>query len=59
MERLPSSLSIALWLAGSLWIVGLVAYMGDAPGELVAMTLIAGLIAGCFELRAAARRDRL
>jgi hypothetical protein len=58
MERLPSSLSIALWLTGSLWIVGFIAYLGDAPGEFVIATLIAGLIAGAFELRAANRRAR-
>ena len=56
MERLPSSLSIALWLVGTLWIVGLVAYLGGAPGELVIATLVAGLIAGCLELRAAHRK---
>jgi hypothetical protein len=56
MERLPSSLSIALWLVGTLWIVGFIAYLGGAPGELVIATLVAGLIAGCLELRAANRK---
>jgi hypothetical protein len=56
MERLPGSLSIALWLVGSLWIVGFIAYLGDAPGELVIATMLAGLIAGGFELRAATTR---
>jgi hypothetical protein len=56
MEKLPNCLSIALWLAGSLWIVGLIAYLGDAPGAIVLSTLIAGLVAGGMELRAAARR---
>jgi hypothetical protein len=56
MERLPVSLSIALWLVGSLWIVGFVAYLGDAPGELVIATLFSGLVAAALELRAATRR---
>ena len=56
MQRLPNSLSIALWLVGSLWIIGLIAYLGDAPGELVIATLVAGLVAGGFELRASSRR---
>jgi hypothetical protein len=58
MARLPNSLSIALWLTGSLWIVGLIAYLGDATGYLVAATLIAGLIAGGLELSTATRRER-
>jgi hypothetical protein len=58
MERIPGSLSIAIFLAGSLWIVGLIAYLADAPGELVIATLIAGLIAACLELRATNRRAR-
>ena len=56
MARVPNSLSIAVWLTGSLWIVGWIAYLADAPGSLVATTLVAGLIAGGFELGAATRR---
>jgi hypothetical protein len=56
MEGFPDSFSIALWLVGSLWIVGFIAYLGDAPGELVIATLLAGLVAGGIELRAANRR---
>jgi hypothetical protein len=44
------------FLVGSLWIVGFIAYLGDAPGELVIATLLAGLVAGGIELRAANRR---
>jgi hypothetical protein len=58
MERIPGSLSIAIWLVGSLWIVGFIAYLGDAPGELVIATFIAGLITACLELRAANRKAR-
>jgi hypothetical protein len=56
MERLPNSLLVALWLAGSLWIVGFIAYLDDAPGELVLATFVAGLIAGVLELKAANRK---
>jgi hypothetical protein len=33
-----------------------VAYLCEAPGELVIASLVAGLIAACFELRAAIQR---
>ena len=56
MAGLPNFLAIALWLVGSIWIVGLIAYLGDAPGSLVAATLAAGLIAGGLELWAETRR---
>ena len=56
MERLPGSLSIAFWLVGALWIVGVIAWLRDAPGELVMATSVAGLIAGCLELGAENRR---
>ena len=36
------SLSIAFWLTGSIWIVGFIAYLGDAPVELVIPTLFVG-----------------
>ena len=58
MVRLPNSLSIALWLVGSLWVVGLIAYLGDAPGSLVVATFAAGLVAGGLELWTATRRAR-
>jgi hypothetical protein len=56
MERLPVSLSIALWLVGSLWIIGLIAYLGDAPSPLVAATFVVGLVAGALEWWVATRR---
>ncbi len=58
MDKLPDSLSIALWLVGSLWIVGFIAYLGDAPGELVIAALVVGLVAGGVELWAANRKAR-
>jgi len=57
MDSLPHSLSIAVWLTGSLWIVGLIGYLGDAPTELVIATFFFGLVAGACELRAANRKS--
>lgn len=56
MGKLPNSLSIAIWLVGSLWIVGYIAYLGDAPGEIVLATFVMGLVAGAIELAAAKSR---
>ncbi|KJC39328.1 hypothetical protein UP09_26165 [Bradyrhizobium sp. LTSP885] len=52
MTGLPDSLSIALWLVGSIWLVGIVAWLGDAPGELVVATFVVGLLTGVVEWRA-------
>ena len=52
MTGLPGSLSIALWLVGSIWLVGIVAWLGDAPGELVVATFVVGLLTGVAEWRA-------
>ncbi|GLK73785.1 hypothetical protein GCM10017643_39030 [Ancylobacter dichloromethanicus] len=56
MGKLPNSLSIAIWLVGSLWIVGYIAYLSDAPGEIVLATFVMGLVAGAIELAAAKSR---
>jgi len=45
MTRLPSSLSIALWFTGSIWVVGMLAYAFDAPIEIVLATFAIGLSA--------------
>jgi len=52
MTGLPGSLSIALSLVGSIWLVGVVALLVGAPGELVAATFVLGLVAGFVEWRA-------
>jgi hypothetical protein len=49
MTGLPASLSIALWLVGSLWLLALLAYVFGAPQEIVYAALALGLIAGAFE----------
>ncbi|MBS0549428.1 MAG: hypothetical protein JSR24_16860 [Proteobacteria bacterium] len=57
MAKLPDSLSIALWIVGSTWLVALLALAFDVSTEIVEMTLIVGLGAGLSEwlLR---RRDK-
>lgn len=57
MAKLPDSLSIALWIVGSTWLVALSALAFDVSGEIVWMALVVGLGAGLSEwlLR---RRDR-
>ncbi|MCS3453202.1 MULTISPECIES: hypothetical protein [Bradyrhizobium] len=52
MTGLPGSLSIALSLVGSIWLVGVVALLVDAPGELVAAAFVFGVLAGFVEWRA-------
>ena len=49
MTGLPTSLSIALWLTGSMWVVGMLAYTFDAPVEIVFATFIIGLVGGVAE----------
>jgi hypothetical protein len=56
MARLPTSLSIALWLVGSTWLVALLAHVFDAPREIVFVTLIFGFIYGVAEWLALRRR---
>lgn len=51
MMGLPGSLSIALSLVGSIWLVGVVAMLVGAPGELVAATFVIGLVTGVAEWR--------
>ena len=49
MARLPNSLSIAIWLVGSTWAVAILAYVFDAPHEIVYAALAFGLVAGIIE----------
>jgi len=57
MTGLPGSLSIALSLVGSIWLVGVVALLVDAPGELVAATFVVGLVTGIAEWRGMIRKS--
>jgi hypothetical protein len=49
MAKLPPSLSIALWIVGSIWLVAIVAHIFDAPHEIVYAALAFGLLAGVAE----------
>ncbi|MGY4316236.1 hypothetical protein [Bradyrhizobium sp. JR3.5] len=51
MTGLPGSLSIALSLVGSIWLVGVVALLAGALGELIAATFVVGLVTGVAEWR--------
>jgi hypothetical protein len=55
-SKLPPSLSIALWLIGSIWLVALLAHVFDAPREIVFAALIFGLFSGAAEWLALRRR---
>jgi hypothetical protein len=46
---LPASLSIALWLVGSLWVVAIAAHLFGAPREIVHAAFAFGLAAGLLE----------
>jgi hypothetical protein len=48
-SSLPASLSIALWLVGSLWAVAIAAHIFDAPREIVHAAFAFGLVAGLVE----------
>jgi hypothetical protein len=49
MTGLPSSLSIAVWLVGSIWLVAVVGRVLGAPAEIVEIAFGAGIIAGVVE----------
>jgi len=49
MARLPASLSIAIWLVGSIWAVAILAHVFDAQHEIVYAALAFGLLAAIIE----------
>lgn len=51
MADLPQSLSIAVSLVGAIWLVGVVALLAGAPGELVVAAFVVGLVTGIVEWR--------
>ena len=59
MTGLPSSLSIALWFTGSIWVVGILAYAFDAPVEVVPATVVIGLVGGIAEVAHSQRSPTL
>jgi hypothetical protein len=58
MAGLPTSLSIAFWLVGSIWLVAILAHVFDAPQQIVHATLAFGAVAGLVEWLAARRNNR-
>ena len=58
MAELPTSLSIALWLVGSIWLVAIVGHLAGAPREIVYIALALGSLAGLAEWLAFERRGR-
>jgi hypothetical protein len=49
MDRLPNSLSIALWVVGSCWFVAIVAYVFDGTRELIIPLVAFGALTGVAE----------
>ena len=52
------SLSIAIWLIGSLWAVAILAHVFDAPHEITYAALAFGLLAGIIEWLALKENNR-
>lgn len=49
MDRLPESLSIALWIAGACWAIAIIAYALDAPPDWIIPLFMLGLLTGLAE----------
>jgi len=49
MERLPESLSIALWMVGSCWALAILAYVFGASTEWILPLFMLGLLTGIAE----------
>lgn len=49
MTGLPTSLSIALWVVGAAWGVGILGLILDAPGEIVLGSCALGVAGGVYE----------
>jgi len=49
MERIPHSLSIALWVAGSCWFLAILAYIFDGPRDLILPLVALGILTGVAE----------
>jgi hypothetical protein len=58
MAGLPTSLSIAVWLTGSIWLVAIVGRVLGAPTGIVYVTLGVGLVVGVAEWLAIERGGR-
>jgi hypothetical protein len=49
MERLPSSLAIAVWTVGASWAVALLIYFFDGPREFIVPLVVLGVLTGIAE----------
>jgi hypothetical protein len=49
MAGLPTSLSIAVWIVGSIWLVAIAGRVLGAPDEIVGLTFGVGVITGIAE----------
>jgi hypothetical protein len=58
MTGLPTSLAIAVWLVGSIWLVAIAGRVLGAPDEIVDITFGAGVIAAVTEWAAIKGRGR-
>jgi hypothetical protein len=52
MNRLPTSLVIALWFTGSIWLVAMLVYVFGVDRHVLYATFLFGLVAAVFEWRA-------
>jgi len=49
MSPLPPSLSIALWMVGSFWMISLLIWITGGPSELIGALTVLGIAAGIYE----------
>ena len=47
--HIPDSLAIALWLTGSLWVMAVLAYLFEAPPDLIVALAAFGILSGIAE----------
>jgi predicted branched-subunit amino acid permease len=55
MNRLPSSLAIALWFTGAIWLVAILVYVFVVDRHVLYATSLFGLVAAVLEWRASRR----
>jgi hypothetical protein len=58
MTGLSTSLSIAVWLIGSIWLVAVVGHVLGAPAEIIYIAFGVGIVAGIAEWIAIERLSR-
>jgi hypothetical protein len=58
MAELPTSLSVALWLVGSIWLVAIIGHLLGASRDIVYAAFVIGIFAGVAEWIAFERHRR-